>query len=140
MNNCLTFRSFFPVPLPCWGEVCVALATTKWYRLRTRTFIFVQVCTNTFFQSKQIYELTIGRIGNEMHFRWRGLGWRYLKKYSSIMLNRTIWYLKYTKLILMESINHNSVYINIYYTCRSVFSSCCRNANLAAACFCAGVS
>ena len=85
MTN-VTFRVF--IPLPRGGKVGLALGASEWYRHAGGRCVQVQDPVHTLLQPGQVNKLCVGRVGDEMHFWWRGLGWWDLKASLKILIQK----------------------------------------------------
>lgn len=67
------------LPLPDGREACVALRTLERFRRRRSLVVFCDEVYHVL-ESQQVNELSVGRIGDEMHLWWRGFWWWNLQK------------------------------------------------------------
>ena len=66
------------VPLPSWCKVCVTLGAGERLGHGGGDGVQVKDARHALLQPAQVDKLGVGRVGDEMHFRWRRLWWRNL--------------------------------------------------------------
>jgi len=62
------------VPLPSWCKVRAALGADEGLGQAGRDGVQVEDAADALLQPAQVDKLRVGRVGDEMHFWWRGLG------------------------------------------------------------------